>query len=117
MFRNIKLEEINGIIAAFQSEAVTGPVRRIVVSRRNVWTSASAVWQMASFQNRKGEILVKFVGDHDPEPSVDQGGPRREFFRLLSKAILVSSGLFSLGKFTWLLYILHTFKTYMESLF
>ena len=35
-------------------------------------------------------LTVVFVG----EPSVDEGGPRREFFRLALKEIFAHSGLF-----------------------
>ena len=99
MCRDLKAEEIKGIIAAFSAQAVNGPVRRMVVSRSNVWDSSVQLWTMPNFKNRKGELLVKFVGDYSgTEPSIDQGGPRREYFRLLLKAILVQSGIFSTGK-------------------
>ena len=78
--------------------AVTGPVRRIVIFRLNVWRSASSCWQLPTFVGRYGTILCRFTGDTDSdEPSADAGGPRLEFFSLLPKAILTESGVFNTG--------------------
>ena len=91
-------EEVQGIIKAFTANS-KGPLRRIVVQRKNLWKSASAFWLLPTVQGRTGLLLCKFSGEVDnAEPSVDQGGPRREFFDLLKTSMIRESGLFSTGK-------------------
>ena len=91
-------EEVQGIIKAFTANS-KGPLRRIVVQRKNIWKSASAFWLLPTVQGRTGLLLCKFSGEVDnAEPSVDQGGPRREFFDLLKTSMIRESGLFSTGK-------------------
>ena len=86
------------MFSAFADRVVTGPVRRIVVSRSNVWRSASQFWRLPTVENRSGLLLCKFQGDDNVlEPSIDHGGPRREFFRLLLECLLKHSGIFSAG--------------------
>jgi hypothetical protein len=56
------------------------------------------MWKLSTFEGRFGMILVKFQGDDSVmEPSADDGGPRREFFRLLLQGIIKQSGIFSTG--------------------
>mgnify|MGYP001794211635 CR=1 FL=1 len=91
-------EEVAGILSAFHDTVVKGPVRRIVVSRLNVWRSASQFLKLPTVGRRQGKILCKLQGDHHMvEPSADDGGPLREFFRLLLLSVVTHSGAFSTG--------------------
>lgn len=99
LFRNeTKADELQGILAGFGSSVVKGPLRRVTISRSNVWRSAEQFWKLPTVQCRTGEILVKFQNDDVVEPSADLGGPRREFFRLLLEEIRLKSGCFSTGQ-------------------
>ena len=75
--RDIKADELKELISAFADQVVIGPFRRIVVSRSNVWRSASQFWRLPIVANRSGLILCKFQGDDNVlEPSIDHGEPR-----------------------------------------
>ena len=52
----------------------------LLVSRRDFLTTTFRGLQRSSF-NLKGNLYVKFSG----EEGLDHGGPRREFFRLVSR--------------------------------
>jgi hypothetical protein len=97
-FRDLSREEAEGMLQAFAERCIQGPLRRIVVSRMNVWKSSSSFWKLPLVNGRTGLILVKFSGENNlVEPSADEGGPRREFFELLFHAIIKNSGVFSTG--------------------
>ena len=61
----------------------------INVRRQHVWKDSLRHFARPSFDIHK-EIRVSFVG----EEAVDVGGPRREYWRLLMKAMASSSQLF-----------------------
>ena len=63
--------------------------QRIHVRRNNLVGDAMRALRKSSFDPAK-LLNVLFVG----EPSVDEGGPRREFFQLVIKEVFMMSGLF-----------------------
>ncbi|XP_031172194.2 G2/M phase-specific E3 ubiquitin-protein ligase-like isoform X1 [Sander lucioperca] len=85
-------EEIAGLLQAHSERVITLGTRPIYISRANVWTTALRVFKRPSF----AESCDTFASDeHDAvEDAADLGGPRREFFRLLVKAIFQDSGAF-----------------------
>lgn len=100
LFRELQPEEVEGIIQAYAASIKTGPLRRIVIQRSDVWKSASTFWKLPSIQGRTGNLLCKFSGELDnQEQAADHGGPRREFFTLLRTSMLSQSGLFSTGTY------------------
>ncbi len=65
--------------------------QRINIRRRHVFSYTLRAFSKPSFN--VGKLLkVKFIGE---VATVDDGGPRREFFSLLMKDIFLESGLFS----------------------
>lgn len=63
--------------------------QRIHVRRSNLITDTIRAFSKPTFNVSK-LLKVVFVG----EPSVDEGGPRREFFQLIMKESFMASGLF-----------------------
>jgi hypothetical protein len=63
-------------------------VQRITVRRSNLLTDSFRIFSRSKTDLTK-RLKVVFLG----EASVDEGGPRREFFQLLLKEIFVDSGL------------------------
>ena len=61
----------------------------IIVRRSHILADASRTFSRSTFNPTKF-LKVTFVG----EAAVDEGGPRREFFRLLIRSAVSSSGLF-----------------------
>lgn len=111
-FSEARPEEIHGVLAAFSELVVRGPLRRLVVSRSNVWHTTLNTWKLPIFANRSGKILVKFQGDNAVvEPSADDGGPRREFFRLLLQEIIKNSAVFAAGVYIHMTLILTPLAT------
>ena len=77
-------------------KVITGPPRRVVVARSQVWASALNFFKARRRISSNGILMVNFVGDFsnfEAEDAVDQGGPRREFFRLLQSDMIRSSGM------------------------
>lgn len=64
-------------------------VQRINVRRSHLYQDALRAFSRTTFNAAKVP-KVNFIG----EQSIDDGGPRREFFLLLSKEIFTKSGLF-----------------------
>ena len=64
--------------------------QRICVRRSHLFSDAACAFSRPNFNVSK-LLKVVFVG----EPSVDEGGPRRDFFQLLMKEAFTSSGLFA----------------------
>ena len=91
------LEEIHGMVTAHHDRVVTGPSRKVTVARSQVWSSAKLFFQARRRIISHGPLMVQFVGDmsrdSQEEGVVDQGGPRREFFRLLLPDIIYKSGM------------------------
>ncbi|XP_026074339.1 uncharacterized protein LOC113053478 [Carassius auratus] len=89
-------EEIAGLLQAHSERVITSGTRQIYISRANVWTTALRVFKRPSFAESCDKLYVTFTSDeHDAvEDAADLGGPRREFFRLLVKAIFQDSGAF-----------------------
>ena len=89
-------EEIAGFLQAHSERVITSGTRQIYISRANVWTTAFRVFKRTSFAESCDMLYVTFGSDeHDAEEdAADLGGPRREFFRLLVKAIFQDSGAF-----------------------
>lgn len=75
-----------------QEKMVTSPdkFQRIHVRRSQLFSDAMRAFSKTTFEESK-MLKVVFVG----EPSVDDGGPRREFFQLLMRDGFTSSGLFA----------------------
>ncbi|XDV12078.1 hypothetical protein PO909_000822 [Leuciscus waleckii] len=89
-------EEIAGLLQAHSERVITSGTRQIYISRANVWTTALRVFKRPSFAESCDKLYAIFTSDeHDAvEDAADLGGPRREFFRLLVKAIFQDSGAF-----------------------
>ncbi|KAF1371434.1 hypothetical protein PFLUV_G00278370 [Perca fluviatilis] len=89
-------EEIAGLLQAHSERVMTLGTRQVYISRANVWTTALRVFKRPSFAESCDKLYVTFASDeHDAvEDAADLGGPRREFFRLLVKAIFQDSGAF-----------------------
>nr|XP_055049467.1 uncharacterized protein LOC129434869 [Misgurnus anguillicaudatus] len=89
-------EEIASLLQAHSERVITSGTRQIYISRANVWTTALRVFKRHSFAESCDKLYVTFTSDeHDAvEDAADLGGPRREFFRLLVKAIFQDSGAF-----------------------
>lgn len=69
------------------------------MARSAVWRSATLFFSRVTRVRSSGPIIVTFLDQmvDKEEDGLDQGGLRREFFRLLSAALLTTSGLF-IGK-------------------
>lgn len=63
-------------------------VQRIIVRRTNVWDDSLKQFGKGLSYNKT--LKVTFIG----EPAVDSGGPRREYFTLLIRAIVANNSLF-----------------------
>ncbi|XP_063078396.1 G2/M phase-specific E3 ubiquitin-protein ligase-like [Engraulis encrasicolus] len=87
-------EEIQGRLAAHSDRVITPGKRHINISRASVWTTALQAFKRPSFAEGCDMLSVTFASDEHAEDAADLGGPRREFFRLLVKAILQDSGAF-----------------------
>ncbi|KAL7376812.1 hypothetical protein ABVT39_016296 [Epinephelus coioides] len=93
--KTLSKEEIQGIIKAHSERVVTTAYRSIYISRRNVWQTALRQFSRQRFAESTDVLYVTFASDEDTsEDAEDLGGPRREFFRLLVKAIYKESGAF-----------------------
>ena len=95
------MEEVGGILSAHREDVVKGPGSKVVIARTQVW--ASFVNSLKRSQHRLslkshgdtlGPLKVTFVGDAmGEEEAIDQGGPRRELFRLLLPDMIRNSGM------------------------
>lgn len=60
-----------------------------------MWTTALRQFARRRFAESTDMLYVTFASDEDTnEDAEDLGGPRREFFRLLGKAVFKDSGAF-----------------------
>lgn len=96
-YRNVNAPDMikaKHVLRQHQQKVITGAdeedVQRIHVRRRYLFGDALRAFAKPSFNVSK-MLKVTFIG----EASVDDGGPRREFFSLLMKEAFCSSGLFS----------------------
>ncbi|XP_029015587.1 G2/M phase-specific E3 ubiquitin-protein ligase-like isoform X2 [Betta splendens] len=93
--RTLSKEEITGIVKAHSERVVTTSYKPIYISRGNLWTTALRQFSRQRFAESTHMLYVTFASDEDiTEDAEDLGGPRREFFRLLVKAIYKESGAF-----------------------
>ncbi|XP_051791623.1 G2/M phase-specific E3 ubiquitin-protein ligase-like isoform X1 [Erpetoichthys calabaricus] len=84
------------LLQAHSKKVITPSYRRIFISKLDVWTTAFRYFHQDSFARHHGLLVVSFACDLHTfkiEPP-DYGGPRREFFRRLIKAIFEDSGAF-----------------------
>lgn len=90
------MEEISGLLKAHSERVISPGTRQIHISRSNVWSTAFRQFKRPRFADSCDTLYVTFASDeHDvDEDAADLGGPRREFFRLLGKAIFQDSGAF-----------------------
>ena len=66
----------------------------INVRRSQLWVDSCRRITKAKF-NPKAMVSIKFADYHgNSEGAVDMGGPRREYFRLLIRAVNLESGIF-----------------------
>lgn len=87
---------------AHSERVVTTPYRPIYISQGNVWTTALRQFNSRRFAESTDVLYVTFASDEDTnEDAEDLGGPRREFFQLLLKAIFRESGAFDGNFFMW----------------
>ncbi|CAI5672223.1 unnamed protein product [Oreochromis niloticus] len=91
-FKKLSKEEIEG----HGEKVITPGTRQLHISRANVWSTALCQFKRPKFAESCEMLYVTFASDeHDTEEdAADLGGPRREFFRLLVKAIFQDSGAF-----------------------
>ncbi|XP_051792073.1 G2/M phase-specific E3 ubiquitin-protein ligase-like [Erpetoichthys calabaricus] len=92
----VNKEEITEVLQAHSKKVITPSYRRIFISRLDVWTTAFRYFHQDRFARHHGLLVVSFACDlhtFKMEPP-DCGGPRREFFRRLIKAIFEDSGAF-----------------------
>ncbi|XP_039593104.1 uncharacterized protein LOC120515840 isoform X2 [Polypterus senegalus] len=92
----MSMEKITELLQAHSKKVITPSYRRIFISRVDVWTTAFRYFHQDSFARHHGLLMVSFACDlhaFEMEPP-DCGGPRREFFRRLIKAIFEDSGAF-----------------------
>ena len=82
------------VLLQHQYKVITGTDeedrQRIHVRRSHLITDAIRAFSKSTF-NASKMLKVVFVG----EPSVDEGGPRREFFQLAMKDAFTTTGLFA----------------------
>ncbi|XP_039477026.1 G2/M phase-specific E3 ubiquitin-protein ligase-like isoform X2 [Oreochromis aureus] len=95
-FKKLSKEEIEGLLRAHSEKVITPGTRQLHISRANVWSTALRQFKRPKFAESCEMLYVTFASDeHDTEEdAADLGGPRREFFRLLVKAIFQDSGAF-----------------------
>ena len=65
----------------------------INVRRGHLWTDSGRHFKKSKF-NPKASVSVKFADIGRNEETLDSGGLRREYFRLLIRAVNVESGVF-----------------------
>lgn len=89
-------EEIAGLLQAHSYRVITSGTRWIYISRANVWVTALRQFKRPSFAESCDVLDVTFASDEcdTEEYAADLGDPRREFLRLLGKAIFQDSGAF-----------------------
>lgn len=88
-------DEAMEMLRAHSDKVVSERTRPIHISRSNVWTTALRQFSRPQFAESSDMLYVTFASDEDMvEDAADYGGPRREFFRLLVKAIIQDSGAF-----------------------
>ena len=94
---------MTGIVKAHSERVVTEANRPIYISRGNVWTTALRQFSRRKFTECTDLLYVTFASDEGTnEDGEDLGGPRREFLRLLVKAIFKESGAFEGNLFFFL---------------
>ena len=80
------------ILLQHQERVMSGDpedAQSIIVRRSHIFADASRTFSRPTFNPTK-LLRVTFVG----EAALDEGGPRREFFRLLMQSAVSSSGIF-----------------------
>lgn len=81
--------EIKHTLTLHKNCVISSDDQRINVRRSDIFNDGISAFKRASYDTTK-VLKVHFIG----EPAVDQGGPRREFFRLFLSEMGHSSGLF-----------------------
>ncbi|KAL3976407.1 hypothetical protein ACER0C_022293 [Sarotherodon galilaeus] len=96
VFKKLSKEEIEDLLRAHREKVITPGTRQLHISRANVWSTALRQFKRPKFAESCEMLYVTFASDeHDTEEdAADLGGRRREFFRLLVKAIFQDSGAF-----------------------
>ncbi|XP_061190939.1 G2/M phase-specific E3 ubiquitin-protein ligase-like [Saccostrea echinata] len=75
------------ILQELSLQIQSNTISRFNINRRNVWDGACRGFKRSTFAPNN-ILLVKFTDDTGlSEEAVDQGGPRREFLRLLMDAL------------------------------
>ena len=93
MFSSADTVKVKHILLQHQDKVMCkglDDVQRIVVRRSHLFSDAFRTFSRSVFDPTK-YLKVTFVG----EPAVDEGGPRRELFRLLIQSATCQSGLFT----------------------
>ena len=105
---SLSIEEITGIVKAHSERVVTEAYRPIYISRGNVWTTALRQFSRRKFTECTDLLYVTFASDEGTnEDGEDLGGPRREFLRLLVKAIFKESGAFEGNLFFFCIIVMY----------
>ncbi len=88
-------EEVAGIIRGHFENMQGDAPGRITVPRSAVWKKAHMFFMSKRSRGSRGLLLVTFSdAGFAAEDGLDQGGLRREFFRLLLPAVVKESGIF-----------------------
>ena len=80
-------DQFTELLKAHASSQISGPHRKMVVSRASIWETALPYFKRKKFADSKGLVAVTFATFEEEEDAIDLGGPRREFLHLLLGAV------------------------------
>lgn len=80
-------DQFTELLKAHAISQISGPHRKMVVSRASIWETALPYFKRKKFADSKGLVEVTFATFEEEEDAIDLGGPRREFLHLLLGAI------------------------------
>lgn len=84
-------DQFTELLKAHAISQISGPHRKMVVSRASIWETALPYFKRKTFADSKGLVEVTFATFEEEEDAIDLGGPRRESLHLLLGAICSDS--------------------------
>ncbi len=82
-----ELQTARSLLERLSDSIMEEPMSRFNINRLNIWDGAMKGMKRVSFSPAQ-RFIVRFADDNDvSEGAIDQGGPRREFLRLLMSYI------------------------------